>query len=62
MIGAFEDPGTKEQTFNIIAAVKVHGEIYHFLHLESCTFYIVTFPGNAVGAVKNAMVGKQYLE
>jgi hypothetical protein len=62
MIGAFEDPGTKEQTFNIIAAVEIHGEIYHFLDLEGCPFYVVTFPGNAVGAVKNAMIGEQYFK
>jgi hypothetical protein len=57
-----EDPGGKEKSFYIITAVKFTGEFYQFINREGSPGGIRGRPVNAIGAVKAADIGVEYLE
>jgi hypothetical protein len=62
VIGIFKDTGAKEETFDIIAAIKMYSEIHYLLHLKGSTFDVIALAGDAVGAVKNAVIREQDLK
>ena len=59
VIGVFEDAGTQKQPFDIVAAVKAHGQIHHFINRKRRARDVVAATGSAIGAVVNAMIGQQ---
>tara|TARA_B100000949_G_C14009874_1_gene336798 strand:- start:66 stop:254 length:189 start_codon:yes stop_codon:yes gene_type:complete len=59
VVGTLEDPRAQKKPLDIVSTVKIDGKVNHLLDLEGCSGHIVAFSGNAVGAIKNAMVGQQ---
>lgn len=59
VVGVFEDAGTQKQSFDIVAAVKAHGQIHHFIDRKRRARDVVAAAGSAISAVVDAMVGQQ---
>ena len=62
MVGRPDDARTEEQPFDIVTAVKRHGEIGQFFGRERCTGHLVAATVNAIRAVVYAYVGHENLE
>ena len=62
VVRILKNPRTQEQPFNVIAAIKIDGEIDYFLHSERRALYIIAFPAHAISAIKNAYIGQQYFK
>ena len=59
VIRVFEDAGTQKQPFDIVAPVKAHGQIHHFIDRKRRARDVVAAVGSAISAVVDAMVGQQ---
>ena len=55
----FSDELKHNEDSLIISAIKIDGKVNNLLHLEGRSRHIITFSGNTIGAIKNAMVGQQ---
>ena len=61
VIGAFQNPARKKQALDVIAPVKLHGEIGQFARPERSARNVVGAAARAIGAIENAHVGEQHL-
>jgi hypothetical protein len=62
VVGVFKNARAQEQPFNIIAAVEIDSQVDHLLHGKSSALNIIALARNAIGAIKYAVIGKQYFE
>ena len=48
----------KEQPFNVVAAVKLHGQLTDLIRRKRCPLHIIGAPVQTIPAVKNTLIGK----
>ena len=62
MIRAFDDAGTEEKSFDIIATVKLRHQCADLLRCKGGARQIIVTIVLAVGAVINTVVGHEYFQ
>lgn len=62
VVGAFQDTGTQEQSFDVIALIELNGEIDEFPRGEGCAGNVVACAVGAVGTVENAEIREKHFQ
>ena len=62
VIGIAHHPTAQEKPFDVVAAIKLHGEVHKLGHRQRGTRQVVAAAVDAVGAVVDAIIGKHHFE
>ena len=62
VIGITHHPTAQEKPFDVVAAIKLHGEVHKLGHRQRGTRQVVAAAVDAVGAVVDAIIGKHHFE